>query len=285
MSVSPVFLEPGPVEPGPVLPYQRWDLTARRAALGLQPEQLAPVLQIGLTKYRSRETGSLPAPPGLVKELIAMEDFVAEQTAKLLDEAPAAGTVSLQALAEQDEFTATYPDARTLRGGIAYPLTLQHVAVGRAAGELSRRGRDVEVHRGSRRADLAVRRLATGQLKKNLTAIMLRVEEKSYYSMERGSKPARPRLLAELQAIDDFINTTAAQLAVTEIDHVGVVYMIDDQQRFEQAYPQARTLRDGVAYPVRVHHVAAARRAHQLEATGKPARIIHQHRIRHRGGV
>jgi len=214
-----------------------------------------------------------------------MEQFVAEQTVKLLAEAPAAGTVSLQALAEQDEFSAAYPDARTLLGEVAYPLTLQYVAVGRAAGELSRRGRDVEVHRGSRRADLAVRRLATGLLRKNQAAIMLRVEEKSYYNMERGAKPATARLLAELQAVDDFITTTVGQLEVTEVDGVGVVHMLDDQERFEKAYPQARTVRDGVAYPVRVHRVAAARRAHQLEAAGQPARIVHPHPIQHGGGV
>jgi hypothetical protein len=49
--------------------------------------------------------------------------------------------------------------------------------------------------------------------------------------------------------------------------------MIDDQDAFERAYPQARTQRDGVVYPRRVHRVAAARRAHTLETAGGSVRI------------
>jgi hypothetical protein len=81
-------------------------------------------------------------------------------------------------------------------------------------------------------------------------------------------------LVAELQAIDDFITTTASQLDVTEVAGVSVVMMIDDQAELERVYPKARTPRDGVVYPRRVHRVAAARRAHLLEAAGGNARIV-----------
>lgn len=253
-------------------PYLWSDLLARRNALALRREDLVPVLRVDEQKYRAREAGDLPVGPYLVEELIAMEEFVAGETAKLLAAAPDTGTVRLQAVVDQDAFNVVYPDARTLRDEVAYPLTLQHVAVGRAAGALGRQDRDVEVRRGDRRADLTVRRLGAG-LEKNETAALLGVEKKHYYTAERGAKPPSAGLLAELQAVDDFITTTAAQLEVVEGDGVSVVLMLDDQREFEQAYPQARTLRDGVPYPMRVHRVAAARRAQQLEAAGQPARI------------
>jgi hypothetical protein len=79
--------------------------------------------------------------------------------------------------------------------------------------------------------------------------------------------------LAELQALDDFIVTTANRLEVVDVDGVAVVMMLDDQRRFEESYPLARTLRDGTPYPIRVHRVAAARKAQTLEAAGRQARI------------
>ena len=253
-------------------PYLWSDLLARRNALSLRVEDLVPVLRVDLRKYRSRETGALEVGPDLVDELIAMEEFVAGEADKLLAAAPAAGTVTLQAAVDQAEFEDAYPDARTLRDLVPYPMSLQHVAVGRAAAELSRRGRDVEVHRGDRRGDLTVRRLAAGLLKDE-TARLLGIDEKRYAKFERSTTAPPAGLVAELQAVDDFITTTAAQLDVTDVDGVSVVVMIDDQAEFERAYPQARTDRDGVVYPRRVHRVAAARRAHKLEAAGGSARI------------
>ena len=253
-------------------PYLWSDLLARRNALSLRVEDLVPVLRVDLRKYRSRETGALEVGPELVDELIAMEEFVAGEADKLLAAAPATGTVVLQAAVDQGEFEDAYPDARTLRDLVAYPMSLQHVAVGRAAAELSRRGRDVEVHRGDRRADLTVRRLAAGLLKDE-TARLLGIDEKRYAKFERSAAAPPAGLVAELQAVDDFITTSAGQLDVTEAAGVSVVVMIDDQAEFERAYPQARTQRDGVVYPRRVHRVAAARRAHTLEAAGGSARI------------
>ena len=253
-------------------PYLWSDLLARRNALSLRVEDLVPVLRVDLRKYRSRETGALEVGPELVDELIAMEEFVAGEVDRILNTAPAAGTVTLQAAVDQAEFEDAYPDARTLRDLVPYPMSLQHVAVGRAAAELSRRGRDVEVHRGDRRGDLTVRRLAAGLLKDE-TARLLGIDEKRYAKFERSTTAPPAGLVAELQAVDDFITTTAAQLDVTDVDGVSVVVMIDDQAEFERAYPQARTDRDGVVYPRRVHRVAAARRAHQLEAAGGSVRI------------
>ncbi len=253
-------------------PYLWSDLLARRTALGLQVEDLAPILRVDLSKYRSRETGALEVGPYLVEELIAMEEFVADAAAALIAAAPPAGTVVLQAAVDQDAFNAAYPGARTLRDGVAYPLTLQHVAVGRAAAEMSRQDREVEVHRGDRRADLTVRRLAVG-LGKNAAAELFGVNKKTYYNAERGTKPPLAGSLAELQALDDFIAATAGRLDVTDADGVAVVLTLDDQHHFEEAYPLARTLRDGTSYPILVHRVAAARRVQALEASGRPARI------------
>jgi hypothetical protein len=247
-------------------PYLWSDLLARRNALSLQVEDLVPVLRVDLRKYRSRETGALEVGPDLVDELIASE------ADKLLAAAPASGTVVLQAVVDQGEFETAYPDARTVRDLVPYPMSLQHVAVGRVAAELSRRGRDVEVHRGDRRGDLTVRRLAAGLLKDE-TARLLGLDEKKYAKFERSTTAPPAGLVTELQAIEDFITTSAGQLDVTEVADVSVVVMIDDQAEFERAYPQARTKRDGVVYPRRVHRVAAARRAHSLEAAGASVRI------------
>lgn len=253
-------------------PYLWSDLLARRNALSLRVEDLVPVLRVDMSKYRSRETGALVVGPYLVDELIAMEEFVAGEADQLIAAAPAGGTVILRAAVEQAEFEATYPDARTLRDLVPYPMSLQHVAVGRAAAELSRRDRTVEVHRGDRRGDLMVRRLAAGLLKDE-TARLLGIDEKRYAKFERSSTDPPPGLMAELQAVDDFITANAAQLEVAEVAGVSFVMMIDDQSEFERVYPQARTRRDGVVYPRRVHRVAAARRAHTLESAGASVRI------------
>jgi hypothetical protein len=253
-------------------PYLWSDLLARRNALSLQVEDLVPVLRVDLRKYRSRETGALEVGADLVDELIAMAEFVAGEADKLLVAAPAAGSVLLQAVVDEGEFEDAYPDARTLRDLVPYPMSLQHVAVGRVAAELSRQGRDVEVHRGDRRADLTVRRLAAGLLKDE-TARLLGLDEKKYAKFERSSTAPPGGLVTELQAIEDFITTSASHLDVTEVAGVSVVVMIDDQAEFERAYPQARTQRDGMVYPRRVHRVAAARRAHTLEAAGASVRI------------
>ena len=254
-------------------PYLWSDLLARRNALSLRVEDLVPVLRVDLRKYRSRETGALEVGPELVDELIAMEDYVADEMNRMLTAAPASGVVQLQASVDQDDFETSYPDARTLRDLIPYPVSLQHVAVGRAAAELTRRGLDVEVHRGDRRADLTVRRLAAGLLKDE-TARLLGLDEKKYAKFERSTTAPPAGLLAELQAIEDFITASVSQLVVTEAAGISMVTIVDDQAEFERVYPQARTQRDGVVYPRRVHRVAAARRAHALEAADQSVRIV-----------
>lgn len=253
-------------------PFLWSDLLARRNALSLQVEDLVPVLRVDMRKYRSRETGALGVDE-LMDELILMDHFVAGETNKLLAAAPASGVVELHACVDQGEFEAAYPGARTLRDLVPYPVSLQHVAVGRAAAELTRRGLDVEVQRGDRRADLTVRRLAAGLLKDE-TARLLGIDEKKYAKFERSTTAPPAGLVAELQAVEDFITTSSSQLAVTKAAGVSVVPMIDDQAEFERAYPQARTQRDGVVYPRRVHRVAAARRALALEAEDQSVRIV-----------
>ena len=253
-------------------PYLWSDLLARRNALSLRVEDLVPLLRVDERKYRSRETGALEVGPNLVDELIAMEEFVAGLTATYLAAAPADGPVTLRAVVDQVEFEDAHPDARTLRDLVPYPMSLQHVAAGRAAAELSRRGRDVAVHRGERRADLTVRRLAAGLLKDE-TARLLGIDGKRYAKFERSTSAPPAGLVAELQAVDDFIDSTASGLDVATAEGVTVVMMIDDQDEFEATYPQAKTQRDAVIYPRRVHRVAAARRAHQIEAAGESVRM------------
>lgn len=255
-------------------PYLGTDLQARRTALGLQREDLAPLLNVDVERYWDRESGDRSAGRYSAKALIAMETFVAEQSAVLIDTAlpDDNARIVLGAVVDQDEFDGAFPRARVRHTGASYPFTLQHVAAGRAAAELGRRGFAVEVFRADRRADLVVRRLAVGLLKA-MAGNLFGVEKKHYAAAERGVKPPPAGLLAELQAIDDFISLTAGQLDVIEAAGVSTVLMLGGQEQFERHYPLARTLRDGVAYPARVHEVAAARRAQALEASGRPSRI------------
>lgn len=250
------------------------DLIARRTALGLRDEELAAVLNVDLSKYRGRESGALPVGPHLVEELRLMEAFVTAEATLMVEQAPTSGTVVLQTVTDQDTFASVYPRARTRRDGVSYPLAVQHVAAGRAAAELTRLGREVEIHRGTVRADLVARRLAAGLLDRHIPARMFGVNKKSYYSAEDGKKYPGGSVIAEYQAIDDFIVDTAARLEVVSGSAATVVVTMVDQQRFELAYPQARTRRTQSPYPVCVHHVAAARRAGLLDATGQSVRIV-----------
>ncbi|MFV8227367.1 hypothetical protein [Mycolicibacterium fortuitum] len=252
------------------------DLAARRQALNLSIDDVAGLLRMDLTRYRSHESGARDlrgAAAGLVDELAAMEAFVAVEAALLIDGAPAEGTVELHALADQDTFTLRYPDAHTSRDQTPYPVSLQHVAVGRAAAELSRRGHVVEVYRGERRFDLGAARLATG-LGKNETAHLLGLNVKSYYAAERGARPQGEATLGDLLDLDDFITDTAGRFEITtDDDGVSTIWVTDDQAQFEKAYPEARFQRSGTPYPVRALWVAAGRRAGALAATGTPVRI------------
>lgn len=264
------------------------DLLARRLALGLQVEESARAMKVSYEDYDEVEDGEKPPDPQMVESITAMERFVAQETDLAVAAAEGTGDKAVQfiALADQDAFNQMYPHART-PWGTPYPFTLQHVAIGRAAGELSRRGIDLEVYggqHGDRRVDLAVRRQAVGLLK-TMAGELLGIPHKRYYKWEAGIKWAPGRagdpagssvpagLIAEMQALDDFIVITAAELPVETVDGVSVVYMLDDRADFEQLYPEARTLRDRIPYPLRIHRVAAARRASSLASAGHDVRI------------
>lgn len=260
----------------PSYEYLWSDLKARRNALGLWPEDLAPLFGFDLTRYRSYESGGrdlMRDNRGLVDELITMEAFVGEEADRLIDGAPTEGTVVLQAVADQETFNIRYPDARnTRRRQNAYPMTLHYVAVGRAAAELRRQGRDVEVYRGERHFELAAARSAVG-LGKTETAHLLDLNVKSYFKTERGTDPPRHTTLNELQDLDNLIVDTAVRFEVSVDDGVGVICVEDNQAEFEKIYPEARFQRSGTPYPVRMQWVAAGRRAGMLAAAGRPVRI------------
>lgn len=275
---------PDPSPPKPDLggpPYLWSDLLARRNALALRTEDVAELLDINVDKYFSREWGSRTVGAYLVGELVAMEYFVSAQEEALTNEALTRTTgpaepgeaIILNAIVDQEQFEKTHPQARTQRDRVPYPAMLHDVAVGRATAELTRRGYDVEVHRGDRRADLTARRLAAGLLKFE-TAELFGMTKKKYFQREYGKEPPPAGLIAELQAIDDFITTTAAQSVITERRGVSMVHMIDDHGQYEVTYPQARTRRDARTYPMRVLRVAAGRRAGMLERDGHSARIV-----------
>lgn len=258
----------------PSIEYLWSDLTARRVALSLRHDDLAALLGMNAQRYRTYESGgrSKEAPLGLVSELKAMEAFVAGETRALIEQAATEGIVVLRAVADEQEFADRYPTARTGRTQAQYPVTLHHVAVGRAAAEFSRRDRDVEVYRGERRFDMAAARLACG-LGKNETAHLLGVNEKTYYAAERGTRPPREKSITELQEIDDFIDMMSGELEVTVNNAGSTIWVLDDQADFQNTYPQAFVERSGKPYPVNVLWAAAGRRAGEIEAAGQPARI------------
>lgn len=286
------------------------DLKARRNALSLWPQELATLLGADLAWYATFEYSSAEdapwnllnestlaaafaaraaegvdgVPPEYVTELAGMEAFVAEETRSLIDQAPAAGAVTIHAYVDQEQFGSANPDARTFGHLHPYPVVLHYVAVGRAAAELRRRGHDVEVYRGDRRFDMAAARFAIGLGKKE-TTYLLGVGDKSYSNAERGTNPPLPRLMAELQRVEDFVADTAGKLKVTNEDGVSVIWVLEDQEDFENAYPDAlverraksdptaEAVRTTAPYPVRMMWVAAGRRAGVLEAAGQSVRI------------
>lgn len=258
----------------PFVEYLWPDLKGRRNALSLWPEELAELYEMDRTRYRTVEAGArdlLGPARNLVDELVAMEAFVTRETERLTEDVPADGTVVLNAVVDQETFTAGYPDARTLLLQKPYPVTLQYVAVGRVAAELRRLGRNVEVFRGERRFDLAAARSAVG-LGKTETAYLLGINPKSYNATER-TRGVREASLNDLQAIDDFITAAASRLEVTEKSGVSVVWLRASQESFEKTYPNARVQRSGTPYPVRMLWVAAGRRASRLAAAGHAVRI------------
>lgn len=283
MSAAPPTLSPAAVNQEgaaidkPAVTYSRLDLKARRSALSLHTQDIAPLLELSPSRYTAIESGGRGrgylVGPYLVVELIQMEAFVAGETERLIAAASAQSAAVLRAVADQDTFTKRYPAARTRRDRNPYPVSLQHVAVGRAAAELRRQGRDVAVYRGDRPFDLMAARLAVG-LGRTEAAELLGLNVSSYTDADRGLKPPRAAL-TDLQAVDDFIVDTAASLKVSAYDGVHTIWIVDDQQEFENQYPQARVHRPhNNAYPICTLRIAAARRAHALQAvSGQPVLI------------
>lgn len=280
----------------PFVEYLWSDLKARRNALSLWPEDLAPLLGLDPALYLTYEydnpqdvpdaaagrRGAMKAiragagspdnvPAQFIDELADMEEFVADEAERLIETAPDSGVVILQVAIDQETFASDYPDACTRLLEHPYPVTLQHVAVGRAAAELRRRGRDVEVYRGLRRFDLAAARAAVG-LGKTETAYLLGINVKSYFATERKGT-IRQASLNDLQKIDDFITDTASRLEVKEANGASTIWATDDQKEFEKAYPTALIERSANPYPVRMLWVAAGRRAGELDAAGQAVRV------------
>lgn len=250
------------------------DLLARRETLGISAEQLTEILGVDRKMLTERETGARTVGDRLIAELDAMEQFVTAQTSAMIsDSSPDVEVVVLELMEDQDDFERTFPTAVSLREKVPYPAPLHYVAAGRAAAELGRRGRPVKIHRGDKSADLLARRLAAG-MGKTATAAVLGIDKKHYYSRWEGGKAPAAGIVAELQAIDDFITAVTSELEVhRNAAGITMLKMLDDQQEFEKQYPQARTIRDNNPYPVVVHHVAVGRRTRQLTADGELVRI------------
>lgn len=295
---SAVFSE-GHVMPDPSFVEYTWsDLKARRSALSLWPDVLAPLLHLDLARYLTAEYDNVEdapqrlvdrqitpkvfagtdrlhpddVPPEHIIELDDMEAFVADEGDRLIDDAPAEGVVKLYAAVDQETYIAENPDAFTGAHQHPYPVVLQYVAIGRAAAELRRRGRDVEVYRGDRRFDLGAARFAIG-LGKAETAYLLGINPKTYNKSESGKEPTPPRIpMKELQGLDDFIEAIAGDLEVTHEDGVSVIWIQGGQAEFEAAHPNV-VERSGNPYPVRTMWVAAGRRASALLAAGDSVRV------------
>lgn len=262
--------------------YTWADLAVRRVGLGISTELYASTLRISNDAYVLSERGDAPVNPRDVAHMIAMELFVAGEAARLVaaadiddDEA-----IELSACVDQDAFNAAFPNAR-FHVNAAFPFTLQHVAAGRAAAELTRRGRDVHVYRGDANVGLLVRRLAVGLMKQQ-AAELLGLAPQKYARWEIGTvrkfgekaAGAPVGLTREMQAIDDYITATAAALPVIPDEGITAVFMLDDPEDIAATYPGGHTHRGAIPYPRRVHRAAVARRAGELAAAGQRVRIV-----------
>lgn len=252
--------------------YSGADLVAMRATVGLTLHEMTSVLDVDLENYKAREADTKDVQRHVIAELIAMSAFVADLAAQTAADVPSDGVVLLNAMVDQDTFDAAYPQARTHRDEMSYPVSLQHNAIGRVAGELQRQGRDVEVRRGDRRADLLVRRRAVGLGRKE-AARLFGLNEKTYLEGEQGKKPLS-RVLGELQAVDDFIATDSANLRVVDAGRLTAVVM-GNPDRLAQSPPDgAYTVRDHQPFPFGVHAAAAGRRAQELRDGGHDVRVV-----------
>lgn len=250
------------------------DLLSRREALGLNVEQLTDILGVDRKMLTERETGARTVGERVIAELESMEQFVTAVTSAMLADSPSdVETGVLELMEDQAEFERTFPAAVSLREKRPYPVTLHYVAAGRAAADLGRRGQTVRIQRGDKNADLMARRLAAG-MGKTATAAVLGIDKKHYYSRWEGGKIPAAGVVAEMQAIDDFITAVAAKLEVRR-NSAGIILlgMLDDQHEFEKQFPRARSVRDGNPYPVVVHRVAVGRRTRELNAAGELVRI------------
>lgn len=252
--------------------YSGADLAAARNAVGLSIHELTSVLRVDGENYKAREADTKDVQAHLVAELTAMNAFVTGLADQLAAAVPAAGVVVLEAVPDQASFESVFPLAKTRRDGVPYPVGLQHNAVGRVACELQRQGRTVEVHRGSRRADLLVRRRAVGLSGKE-AARLFGLNEKTYLEGEQGKKPLS-RVLAELQAVEDFIVAEAADVRVVDVGNIKAVLTGGgDAGTQNRRAAAAVTLRDQKPYPASVHYAAAGRAAEELRNAGHDVRV------------
>ncbi|WP_267295871.1 hypothetical protein [Mycobacterium hackensackense] len=249
--------------------YSGADLVAARAAVGLSIHELTSVLRVDLANYTARETGTKDVQQHLVGELIAMSAFVADLAGRLAAVVPDDGDVVLDAVIDQAAFETAFPRAKTRRDGVSYPMALQHNAIGRVCGELQRQGRNVEVRRGERRADLLVLRRAVGLARKEAAALF-GLNEKTYLEGEQGKKPLS-RVLAELHAVEDFIDVEAANIRVLDVGNIKAVLMAGVEVRHVET---AVTLRDQRPYPLGVHYAAVGRAAQGLRDAGYDVRVV-----------
>jgi hypothetical protein len=253
--------------------YSGADLAAARHAVGLSIHELTSVLRVDADNYKAREIDTKDVQAHLVGELIAMSTFVAGLVDQLTAQAPTEGTVLLEAVTDQASFESAYPMAKTRRDGVPYPMGLHHNAVGRVASALQRTGRTVEVRRGDRRAELLVRRRAVGLGGKE-AARLFGLNEKTYLEGEQGKKPLS-RVLAELEAVENFITAEAADMRIIDVGSIKAVLMAPADAGARASLAEtAVTLRDREPYPVGVHYAAAGRAAQELRNAGHDVRVV-----------
>lgn len=127
-------------------------------------------------------------------------------------------------------------------------------------------------------ADLLARRETLGISAEQLAEI-LGVDRKMLAERETGARTVGDRLIAELDAMEQFVTTqTSAMLSDSSPDaEVVVLELVEDQEGFERLFPTAVSLRERVPYPSTLHCVAAGRAAAELGRRGRSVKI-------HRGG-
>lgn len=257
-------------------PTTEWDIVARREALCLELPDVADLFKVDAARYSEIEAGLRRAPALLVDDFGAMEDWVEDLAADLID----AGRPLADDQLEYALMRVRTDAAATTAYKYRFPDALAYTAIGRAAATLKARGLDAGRPPGPATIhELVAARMACG-MNKRTAAVALRMKPAQYNQLEKPRPSPIPEgILAELQQMAEWIENAIPQIIADATPAVSpdadpTVWLYDEWDAWKAERPDAATPA-GKAYPLRISHVATARAAARLAldtpGSGDPA--------------